>query len=80
MKADSVSDILLSDDSRLLTEKELDALTLTSRATRWRRRREGRWPPRVSVGGRSGNTLGQIRSLIRKRVEDAEALATQTAA
>ena len=65
--------ILLSDDSRLLTEAELDSLTLTSRTTRWRRRREGKWPPRISLGGRSGNTLGQVRELVREVVERTEA-------
>ncbi|MDW9921903.1 hypothetical protein GOB36_15325 [Sinorhizobium meliloti] len=75
MKHMPVDDTLLTDDSRLLTDAELDLLTGTSRTTRWRLRRQGKWPPRVEIGGISGNTLGQIRELMRKGLEEAEARA-----
>lgn len=69
MKTVSAHDILLSDDSRLLDDDELDAITGTSRTTRWRLRRKGEWPPRISLGGKSGNTLKQVRELMRKAEE-----------
>jgi predicted DNA-binding transcriptional regulator AlpA len=65
-------DLLQLDDDRLLSEDEVRIITGISRTTLWRRRREGKWPPLVKIGGKSGNTLGQIRKRVRAAVDEAE--------
>lgn len=67
-----VKDLLQLDDDRFLSEEEVRIITGMSRTTIWRRRREGKWPPTISIGGKKGHTLGQIRKRVRDAVNEAE--------
>ncbi|MRG55696.1 hypothetical protein GF108_08885 [Phyllobacterium sp. SYP-B3895] len=64
------------DDDRILTPAEITALTSLSETSQWRGRKEGWFPPYLDLSpGRRGNTLGQIRRLMRERQAEAEARA-----
>lgn len=67
---------LSDDEDRILTDAELDILTNTSKTTRWRYRKAGKWPPLLEFGPNlKGNTLGQIRQMIAHKKAEAEARA-----
>lgn len=60
-------------DERFLTEAEVREMTSLGPTTRWKLRRDGRFPPLIELSpGKKMNTLGQIRRWQAERVAEAE--------
>jgi predicted DNA-binding transcriptional regulator AlpA len=71
-------DTTIAGDDRILSEAELDHLTGISGTTRWRLRKEGRFPALIELSpGRKAHTAGQIRRWKEERLAAAEAAAAR---
>jgi predicted DNA-binding transcriptional regulator AlpA len=73
MVTNSASDEFLPDgrldeDIGFFTERELDRITGISRTTRWRLRRQGKFPQSVSLSARRvGTSKAKVKAWIRAR-------------